>query len=221
MTVTYCTSAEVSKFLFGDKKSDFDDSSKPLKTTVESLINRVEDLIDAATRHAWRTVTVTNEYHNYNDVRRHPRGYPIGKEPCRCVHLNHRTVHTFTSETHKIEIWQDNEWVDLALEANGYTEGRDDDYWIDYENGVIYFVDEEPDIGQKAVRVTYAYGETSVPGDIKEWALKLAAIDLIYSDDWTVMTIDNLDRVNLEGKVRHWKEDIEKIQKDREELIIV
>jgi len=221
MVVAYCTSAEVSKFLFGDKVGDFSESTKPLKTTVESLINRVEDLIDATTRHAWRAVTVTNEYHDYNGIRKHPRGYPIGKAPCKCVYLDHRMAHSFVSETHKIEIWQGDEWIDLALTANGYTEGRDDDYWIDYENGVIYFVDKEPDIGPKSVRVTYAYGETSVPGDIKEWALKQAAIDLIYSDDWTVMTIDNIDRVNLEGKVKHWKEDIDKIRERREELIIV
>jgi len=35
------------------------------------------------------------------------------------------------------------------------------------------------------------------------------------------MTIDNIDRVNLEGKVKHWKEDIDKIRERREELIIV
>jgi len=218
MVVTYCTSAEVSQFLFGDKKGDFSESTKPQKTTVEALINRVEDMIDRETRHAWRSVTVTNEYHDYAGIRK--RGYPRGREPCRCVFLCHRAVRAFVSGTHKIEIWASGEWIDLVLTANGYTEGRDADYWIDYECGVIYFVDVAPAIGKSTVRVTYAYGESSVPGDIKEWAIKQAAIDLIYSDDWTVLTIDTTERVNLEDKVRHWKEDVDKIRERREELII-
>jgi len=221
MTTTYCTSADVSKFLYGDKKGDFSESTKPLKTTVEAIINRAEDEIDDATKHAWRSVLVTNEYHDYFGLRyaRGSRAYSRGGAPCCCVHLNHRIIRAFTSGTHKIEIWDDDEWVDLVLTANGYTEGRDDDYWIDYEGGVIYFVNETPVIGPKMVRVTYAYGETTVPGDIKEWAIKQTAINLLYSDDWTAATNEPWDRIELAEKVRHWKEDIEKIRLRHKELL--
>jgi len=218
---TYCTSLEVARFLHANDGADFSTSTKPTKTTVEDIINRMEDLIDERTRHAWRAVTVTNEYHDYHrDFYRSGIAYPTGRMPCRCVHLNHRGAHAFTSGTHKIEIRDDGEFVDLVLEANGYEEGFDKDYWIDYENGVIYFKGEEPDSGRDTVRVTYEYGETAVPGDIKEACIKLVAIDLMYSEDWTVMTMDNIDKIDLRGKVDAWKKDIDEMLARREELLI-
>jgi len=217
----YCTSLEVARFLHANDGADFSTETKPTKVTVEAIISRMDVLIDERTRHAWRAVTVTNEYHDFHrDFYRSGIAYPTGRAPCRCVHLNHRSVHTFTSGTHKIEIRKDGEFVDLILEANGYEEGIGKDYWINYEEGIIYFEDEEPDSGRDTVRMTYEFGEMTVPGDIKEACIKLTAIDLTYSEDWTVMAMDNTDRIDLRGKVDAWKKDIDALLASREELII-
>jgi len=217
---TYCTSLEVAQFMWANGGADFSTSTKPTKAVVDAFINRMEDMIDDLTRHAWRKVSVANEYHDYYGITKRIIGYPRGRLPCRCVYLNHRMIRAFVSGTNKIEIWNSDEWKDLVLEANGYTEGREDDYWINYEEGVIYFHDEEPMLGKDTVRVTYDYGDTIIPGGIKS-LIKQVAVDLTYSDDWTVMTIDNMDRVDLRGKIEQYKEDIKQIRENYEELIVV
>lgn len=224
MVVTYCTSAEVAKFLWVNDGADYSASTKPTQAAVKEAINRVESIIDKATKHAWRKISITNEYHNYlipSFAHRRPFGWVRGRQPDRGIYLNHRAIRTFVSGTNKIEIWTGSAWVDLALTANGYTEGRDDDYWIDYEGGIIYFVDETPAIGKKMVRVTYDYGESSVPEDIKEWCIKQTAINLLYSDDRSAFVVDGMDNIGLDPKIRAWKEDIKEIKKERVEDIFV
>lgn len=217
----YCTSAEIALFLWANSGADFSDSTTPTKVAVEAAIIRVEDIIDTATKHAWRKASITNEYHDYvvSSIHRRPFGWARGRQPNRGVYLTHRAIRAFVSGTNKIEIWDGDEWIDLILDANGYTEGRDEDYWIDYENGVIYFSNEAPIIGQKTVRVTYDYGETSVPKDIKEWCIKQTAIDLLYSDDRSVFVIEGTDNVGLDPKIRAWKEDIKEISTERRETL--
>lgn len=222
MTVTYCISAEVAEFLWANDGADFSASTKPTKVAVEKTINRVETIIDNATKHAWRAVSIANEYYNYlipSYAHRRPFGWVRGRQPDRGVYLTHRAIRSFVSGTNKIEIWTGSAWVDLALTANGYTEGRGDDYWIDYEGGVIYFIDEAPAIGKKTVRVTYDYGESSVPEDIKEWCIKQTAINLLYSDDRSAFVVDGMDNLSLDPKIRAWKEDIKEIKKERVEGI--
>lgn len=218
----YCLSADIAKFLWVDDGADFSGSTKPTKATVDEVIDRVESIINEATKHAWHKVSITNEYHDYlipSYAHRRPFGWVRGRQPDRGIYLSHRAIRSFVSGTNKIEIWDGDEWIDLALTANGYTEGRDDDYWIDYEGGIIYFIDEAPTIGKKTVRVTYAYGESSVPEDIKEWCIKQTAINLLYSDDRSVMVIGGMDNIELDPKVRAWKEDIKEIKKERIEGI--
>lgn len=222
MAVTYCTSAEVAKFLWVNDGADFSTSTKPTKAAVEEAINRAESIIENATKHAWCKVSITNEYHNYlipSYAHRRPFGWVRGRQPDRGIYLAHRAIRAFVSGTNKIEIWTGSAWVDITLDANGYTEGRDDDYWISYEDGIIFFLDETPAIGKKTVRVTYDYGESSVPEDIKEWAIKQTAINLLYSDDRSTLIIDGMDNIGLDPKVRAWKEDIKEIKKERVEGI--
>ena len=218
----YCLSADIAKFLWVNDGADFSGSTKPTKATVDEAIDRAEKIINEATKHAWHKVSVTNEYHDYlipSYAHRRPFGWVRGRQPDRGVYLNHESIRAFISGTDKIEIWTGSAWVDLALDANNYTEGRGDDFWIDYEGGVIYFIDETPAIGKKTVRVTYSFGEATVPEDIKEAAIKLTAINLIYSDDRSVMVIDGMDNIGLDPKVRAWKEDVDKILKERKKLI--
>ena len=222
MAVTYCTSAEIAKFLWANDGADYSASTKPTKVAVEEAINRAEGIIDNATKHAYRAVSITNEYHDYlipSYAHRRPFGWVRGRQPDRGVYLAHRAIRTFVSGTNKIEIWDGSSWVDLALDTNGYTEGRDDDYWIDYSAGVIYFVDETPAIGKKTCRITYDYGETSVDGDIKEICILLTAITLLSSEDRSVFVVEGMDNLGLSSKITSWKEQADKLLERRKEGI--
>ena len=218
----YCLSADIAKFLWANDGADFSESTKPTKVAVDAAIDRAESIINEATKHAWHKVSITNEYHNYlipSYAHRQPFGWVRGRQPDRGVYLTHRAVRSFVSGINKIEIWDGDEWKDLILIANGFEEGRDKDYWISYEDGVIFFIDETPAIGKKTVRVTYDYGEATVPEDIKEAAIKLTAINLIYSDDRSAFVVDGMDNLSLDPKIRAWKEDVDKTLKERKDLI--
>jgi hypothetical protein len=171
----YCTSRDVASFM---GRSPFTDSTNPTRYEVEEIIKDVCDEIDERTHDAWRKTLVTNETH---DVRIQDRyqgygAYPYDYSTRIALYLKHRDVRAFTSGTHKIEVWDGTNWVDFITT---YTEGRAQDYWINYERGIIYFVNHYPLRQRSNVRVTYAYGKTEVHGDIRRAAILLTAAHII------------------------------------------
>jgi len=220
MTVTYCTSLDVAKLIWrnGDG-SDFSASTNPTQSFVEDLINAAEDSIDGpeGANRSWRNTLVTDEVHDYvvnrNLRRRHWWAYR-GQ-----VFLNHRAIRTFESGTHKIEIWDGSAWVDLI--AGAYTEGRSDDYWIDYNQGIIYFINTYPHEIEQGVKVTYAYGESTIPKDIKLACMKLVAIELANMDDRSILLPEGTSNISLESKVKAWSEAVDKTLGEYAEIISV
>ena len=219
MTVTYCTSAEIATFIWrnGDG-SDFSTLTNPTKAHVEQLINDAEDRIDSQTFHSWRSVSVSEEIHDYVIS-------PVGRRwwyRRGAAYLNHRKlVNPLVSGTDKIEIWNGSEWIDIILTANGYTEGRADDYWIDHEKGIIYFINTYPLITDRAVRATYRYGDSTVPGTIRSACVKMVAIDLLTQDDRSILLPEGTDNLRLSEKIEGWRKDIAAIIEQNAELLFM
>ena len=220
MTVTYTTAAKVSSVLrlmdaSNETRLVLSASTDPTSTEVETIIERKEDLIDRETHHAWRAVTADTEVIDIpgNCYNFHQRQFAIP--------LKHRKINTLVSETDKIELWDGSAWVDLVLTANGYTEGRGDDYWLDYELGILYLTGKRPYILDKGVKVTYRYGEASVPGDIEEACTKLAAIDLLETNDYVIVLPEGVGQYAIASKVDSWKKDINRILYNRREIITI
>lgn len=206
MAVTYCTSDDVAKFIWRDGSGDdFTTSTNPSKAHVEQLINDAEDRIDSITTHGWRTKSESEEIHDYVVSPLTQRSwYRRG-----AAYLNHRKlINPLVSGTDKIEIWNGSEWVDIILAANGYTEGRGDDYWIDYEKGIIYFINTYPLTTERSIRATYRYGDTIVTNSIRNACVKMVAIDLLTQDDRTVLLPEGTDNLRLTSKIEEWRKDI-------------
>lgn len=219
MTVTYCTSDDVAKFIWRDGTgTDFSTSTNPTRAHVEQLINDAEDRIDSVTSHSWRPTSVSEEIHDFVV---NPK--PLFSWWVRgAVYLNHRKlVNPLVSGTDKIEVWNGSEWEDIILTANGYTEGRGDDYWIDYEKGIIYFINTYPFTLDRSVRSTYRYGDTSVPNSIRNACIKMAAIDLLAQDDRTVLLPEGTDNLRLPSKIEEWRKDIAVTLDHNSELLFV
>lgn len=193
----------------------FTSSTDPSLSEVERYIIESMDNIDRRTHHAWRETQVTDEYYNAIDNRGrfNRRDIPL--------FLKHRKINTLVSETDKIEIWDGEEWKDLVLTANGYVEGRGDDYWLDYAKGVIYFVNEYPYYKTSGVRVSYKYGDSSVPGDIEEAATKLAAINILETNDYTVVLPEGISEYAMSSKVESWQRRVNSILNNYKEIITV
>jgi hypothetical protein len=205
----YCTPRQVASFM---GRPQFSDSTNPTRYEVEDIISGVCDNIDTITRHAWRKKRISNEYH---DVRIQDRyqgygAYPYDYSTRIALLLKHRNVRTFTSGTHKIEVWDGTSWVDFIAT---YTEGRAQDYWINYERGIIYFVNRYPLRQRSNVRVTYDFGESIVPGDICNAAILLTAAFIIGGkEDLNVVYPQNTMGSVLDTRDR-WEKWTEKAQK--------
>lgn len=219
MTVTYCTSLEVAQFIWRDGDgTDFSTSTNPTKAHVEQLINDAEDRIDSLTSHSWRSVSVSEEIHDYVIDPRPPYSWMV----MGAAYLNHRKlVNPLVSGTDTIEIWNGSEWIDIILAANGYTEGRADDYWIDHEKGVIYFINIYPLTSSRSVRATYRYGDTSVTNSIRSACVMMVAIDLIGQDDRTILLPEGTDNLRLPSKIEEWRKDIATTIEHNSELLFV
>lgn len=205
MTVTYCTHSDVSGFL---QTPAFSVSTTPTSTIIEDRINEAEDFIDSETGHAWRSVTVTNEYHDVAGVYERGIGFPI--------YLDHRAVKSLANASgDKLEVWDGSSWVDWLTESSR-EEGRDKDYWLRYEMGVLYI--RSSYAKPVSVRITYRYGETSVPKDIKKAAVLLTAIDVISSDDRSVQIAESNSQVNYLNKIEKWEAQVKTILDKRREF---
>lgn len=209
MTVTYCTSDQVAQFL---GVTSYSSSTNPTKTVVEEFINRKENWIDTRINHAFRETSVSDEIHSIRSTYMYERGVMVS--------LLHRSVRNFdSSKGDKLEIWNGTEWEDWLDSSNGKTEGRDEDFWVDYKLGIVYIFNYFFYTTQLVVRVTYRYGESSVPADIEDICIKLVAIDLVANDDRYVRLPETTNGLSLDDKIRRWKEDAKEIISERSEPV--
>jgi hypothetical protein len=209
MVTTYTTHQKVASMLQVDEFATGTGISGynnlPNVEEVERFINWAEDWIDKETGHAWRSTTVTDEYH---DVRTGTTGWGryayvgvYGEVP---IYLKHREIYSLDSgQGDKLEVWDGAQWLDFL--GAGYTEGRGEDYYVDETLGVVYFRRHQPRYSKRGVRVTYRYGSPpggTVPLDIEEAATILAGIKLLEFRDYVRMIPENTDRYAIESKVR-------------------
>ena len=183
---------------------------------VES-INRAEDWIDDKTNHAWRSKTVTEEYQDLpkNYVRYEwNTGFP--------VRLNHRSIRLNgsnqldTTEGDKLEIWDGATWVDWTAT---YTDGRAGDFWVEPNIGKLWILSRSYYPRYASVRLTYRYGESTVPGDIEGATIKMAAIDLLTSDDRSVFVPEGSSQLSYDRKLELWNRDVDKVISNRAEFV--
>ncbi len=202
---TYTNPTKISQFL--QLKKDFDHNTTPSDLVVEDIIRRAEDRIDYRTRKSWRFNAITEDYDpvlvDYNRYGIYPR------------HRNFMKVYA-------VKIWTGSDW-------NTLTEGRDQDYFVNYDLGMIYFTrlfllpaaygmtGRYFHFGfgeyKNSVQLDYVYGRD--PEKDKEFfivediATKTAAKDILKTHDYSVLIVSGSDKIPLESKVRLLEEEIE------------
>ena len=87
-------------------------------------------------------------------------------------------------------------------------EARLRDWWMDYELGIIYFNNTYPYFEWNAVKVTYVHGERYVEKAIEDIATKLVAMDLLISDDRTVLLPEGTSNIDLGSKYQLLKQQV-------------
>lgn len=218
--VTYCTSANIFSFFQLSSnddpqfngQDDFTENTKPKKEEVEDWIEESEDEIDAETMHSWRETTVTKEQH-------HLRAPSYQYRDGTTVKLIHRNIKTLTAGTDLLEVWDGANYVDYLTDK---TEGRNNDYWVNEETGMIFLKTYPARIQRTfGCRVTYRYGESSVVKDIKKACVFLTAVQMLQSEDRTVLLPEGTSNIPIESKSRSWEKKAEKIMSRRRELPVI
>lgn len=219
MATTYCSVQDVADFL----RVDISDTTTPNITQVEKLINRKEDEIDRRTGHAWRERTATTEVHDLPIIYEFGWGTPI--------FLRHRNIRTGSSgelqsgSGDKLEVFSGAS-DGVGSGAAAYTDITDTpvgvyelepEYGRIYMRGFIFTV-----MRKNRIRITYRYGDTTVPGDIEEACIKLTAIELLT----TSFRADNLPVGGSGGwswsdSIAKWEEAIDEIIHQRQEIITI
>jgi hypothetical protein len=203
----YTTPDKVAQFM--QIRKIFDNDTNPTELTVEDFIKRAESRIDYLTKKSWKFNIVKDEELSpeLTDYNRYG------------VFLRHRNF----TKVYSVSIWTGSEWQAL-------TEGRANDYFINYDLGLIYFTRLfllpaaygmtgryfHWGFGEFkfSCKVEYAYGrdwETNdEAGIIEILATKMVAKDLWLNHDYSNLIVSGTDKVPLESKIRQLDLDIEK-----------
>lgn len=144
----------------------------PSRDEVETLIGLAEDYITDRCNNAWGT--------NYIQVLNEMYDFYCDYLECS-LQINHPNIMTFDdSEGDKLECWMGSAWKDWILD---YTEGRGNDFWVDYKIGKIWFLSAKPARGRQRIRLSYRYnGGAAIPSPVREATALLVGITLANSE---------------------------------------
>tara|TARA_R100001510_G_C7656998_1_gene217987 strand:+ start:1807 stop:3627 length:1821 start_codon:yes stop_codon:yes gene_type:complete len=110
--------------------------------------------------------------------------------------------------------------IDLQGGSASGDKGRLRDWWMDYEMGIIYFNNSYPFFEWNAVKVAYIYGERYLEQAIEDACTKMVAVDLLMSDDRSVLIPEGSQNVDLASKIQLFNMDIEKTIARYKEVVI-
>jgi hypothetical protein len=203
--VFYSTPTKVYQLL--NLKKDFEYNTSPSDLTVEDMIKRAEDRIDYRTRKSWKFNAITEDtsptlvdYNRYG------------------FFLRHRNF----KKVYSVSLWNGGSFAAL-------TEGRNNDYFVNYDLGMIYLTrlfllpaaygmtGRYFHFGfgeyKNSVRVDYVYGrDPEVYTEfyiVEDIATKMAACDVLRHHDYSGLIVSGTDKVPLESKIRLMEEQIE------------
>ena len=110
--------------------------------------------------------------------------------------------------------------VDLQGGSGSGDVGRLRDWWIDHEMGIVYFNNSYPFFEWNAIKVAYIYGERYVEKAIEDICTKLVAIELLMSDDRSVLIPEGTQNIDLASKVQLYQAEIDRTLPKYIEMVV-
>ena len=124
--------------------------------------------------------------------------------------------HTAVSGT----ITQQSLVVDLQGGSSSGDVGRLRDWWLDPEQGIIYFNNSYPFFEWNAIKVAYVYGERYIEKAIEDVCTKMVAIELLMADDRSVLIPEGTQNIDLASKVQLYQAEIDRTLPRYVELVV-
>lgn len=153
----------------------FTNDTVPSLSRVEKFLRQAEEIIDINTRAAWRKRQRTNEYISArpNQQRNNSTGFKFKLQRNNVKDLD-------SDEGDALYVWNGSSYINYLSTK---TEGRGNDYWLDYDSGYLYISSMSLNILEKVIKISYRYGDTTVPLDITEATAKLVAIKILTNEN--------------------------------------
>ena len=202
--VTYCTVADVSDFL----RVPITATTTPNKAQVEKIILRKEQELDRRIGHHFGGVISSGkEIHDLPLLYSYGWGSPI--------FLKHRQIADLdAAEGDRIEIWTGDSYIDHTNDTGVHN--LEGEYGKLYFRGYIFTI-----MRKNRIRVTYRYGDPTVPYDIQDACIKLTAIDLINSSFRMDILPTGANGVDISASKSDWRADIENCIDNRQEIFFI
>lgn len=196
-TPTYCTVADVYRYLreaLPGSTADEGDLSQPM---VKDLILEKEAEVDRACGTSWRARRVALEYHDYDTW--------ISSGSWLVIQTRHKPVMTLAvASGDGFELWNGSTWEDWLANK---TQGRASDWWLEEPTGNLY-MRRSILLGDRDARVklSYRYGNSAVPADIKSATAMLVAAELASGDLVSYGgSGTSAGGLGIDPKVRRWE----------------
>ncbi len=214
--VTYTTAARVASLLNLTENGSrliFSSSTLPTDTEVNSLIEECEEIIDSKVNTSWRTnVSVTDEMHDYQER--------VGYAYDRLYHIikldNPPVTDLDSASGDKLEVWDGSAWIDWLTTKTAGQSPEDEDFYVDTSRGWIYIHNSFPPVGGNRFRITYRYGEGTVPKDIQHACTLLVGIKILENYRQYIIKAEGENDPSFLDLARKWKRDIDDILAQRE-----
>ena len=110
--------------------------------------------------------------------------------------------------------------VDLQGGSSSGDSARLRDWWMDHEVGIIYFNNSYPVFEWNAIKVSYIYGERYLEKAIEDICTKMVAIELLMSDDRSVLIPEGTQNIDLASKVQLYQAEIDRTLPKYVEMVV-
>lgn len=132
----------------------------------------------------------------------------------------HNVVGNFHHITGGATLTQHTMRIDLQGGSSKGDNARLRDWWLDHEMGIIYFNNSYPFFEWNAIKCSYIYGERYLEKAIEEAATKMVAIDVLMSDDRSVLIPEGTQNVDLTSKIQLLRAEVDSILARYIEIIV-
>lgn len=202
----YCTVKDVADWL----RITINANTDPNTTMVEDFIISNEDEMDYEMGHTFLSERQVQEVFDVNRLWDWGRGMPIL--------IRHRHLKPFDiTKGDKIEIWNGSSWTDQSSNAMYFEESKG----TAYLRGYMFTL-----LEKSRFRITYRYGSNGemqrIPKDIKRCAVLMTALNILETDfQMSQLQYGGEGNVDKDKIMTRWQNKIDKILKDRSEIITV
>ena len=142
------------------------------------------------------------------------------------IALCSRNTNTFTIVANQLNDFDDyltigDKVKQIRFKCDIADEERQKSWWSIEENGMILFNNEYPFFENHSLRCAYIYGERYIEGSIHEACTKLVVMDILMSDDYSVMFPEGSSNIDLNTKHQKLEAEVAKLLVPFQETIIV